>query len=91
VVNYLATRGISRSRLEALVSYGKTRPVVDTPGRERLNRRAVTEVAGFVQRHPTVLDGKYAQVIYREYIESAVPPTGLTGLGEGSVASGDTQ
>jgi hypothetical protein len=33
----------------------------------------VTEVSGFVQAHPNVLDGKYAQVIYREYIASAVP------------------
>lgn len=79
VVNYLAARGISRSRLEALVSYGETRPVIDTQDRERQNRRTVTEVSGFVKRHPTVLDGKYAQIIYREYVASAVPPSGLTG------------
>ena len=79
VVNYLAARGISRSRLEALVSYGETRPVINTQDRERQNRRTVTEVSGFVKRHPTVLDGKYAQIIYREYIASAVPPSGLTG------------
>jgi hypothetical protein len=29
----------------------------------------VTEVTGFVSRHPTVLQGKYAEVIFREYIE----------------------
>ena len=78
VVRYLSSRGISRSRLEAVASFGETRPLVVTQARERRNRRTVTEVTGFVKRHPTVLDGKYAQIIYREYIESAVPPTGLT-------------
>lgn len=79
VVAYLAARGISRSRLEALVSYGETRPVIETQDRERRNRRTVTEVSGFVKRHPTVLDGKYAQIIYREYVKSAEPLTGLSG------------
>lgn len=79
VVGYLSRRGINRSRLEALVSFGETRPVVETQDRERRNRRTVTEVAGFVKRHPTVLDGKYAQVVYREYIKSAEPLSGLSG------------
>lgn len=78
VVAYLAQLGISRSRLEAVVSYGETQPLVVTQGRERRNRRTVTEVSGFVGRHPTVLDGKYAQIIYRDYVASAVPPTQLT-------------
>ena len=84
VVHYLTSLGISRSRLEAVVSYGETQPLVVTQGRERRNRRTVTEVSGFVSRHPTVLDGKYAQIIYRDYIASAVPPTqlGVTTLGE---------
>lgn len=80
VVNYLATQGISKSRLEAVVSYGETQPLIVTEGRERRNRRTVTEVSGFVANHPSVLDGKYAEVIYREYINSAEPKTGLTGL-----------
>ena len=79
VVRYLSTKGISRSRLEALVSLGETRPVIETEARERRNRRTVTEVSGFVRRNPTVLDGKYAQIIYREYVESAVPVSGLSG------------
>ena len=79
VVAYLASQGISTSRLESLVSFGETQPLVVTQGRERANRRTVTEVSGFVERHPTVLDGKYAQIIYRDYIASAVPPTQLTG------------
>lgn len=78
VVNYLATRGIGRARLKALVSYGETRPVIDVPGPERQNRRSVTEVAGFLARHPTVLDGKYAEIVYREYVASAQPVDGLT-------------
>ena len=73
VVSYFASRGLPRSRLEALVSYGKTRPVVSTPGPEEANRRTVTEVSGFVARHPTILDGKYAEVIFREYVDSARP------------------
>jgi outer membrane protein OmpA-like peptidoglycan-associated protein len=74
VVAYLATQGISRSRLEALVSFGKTRPLVQTTAPELLNRRTVTEVSGFVQNHPTVMNGKYAAIVWREYVASAVPP-----------------
>ena len=77
VVGYLTSQGISRSRLEAVVSYGETRPVIYTPGPEQANRRAVTEVTGFVARHPMVLDGKYAAIVYREYVASAVPRSGL--------------
>lgn len=77
-VNHLVSRGISRSRLEALASFGETQPLVGTQGRERRNRRTVTEVSGFVKSHPSLLDGKYAGVIYREYIKSAAPPTGLS-------------
>jgi outer membrane protein OmpA-like peptidoglycan-associated protein len=78
VVGYLTSLGISRSRLEAVVSYGETQPLIVTQNRERKNRRTVTEVSGFVGRHPTVLDGKYAQIIYREYVASAVPASTLT-------------
>ncbi len=74
VVAYLATRGVDRGRLEALVSFGQTRPVIDTPDPERRNRRTVTEVSGFVARHPTVLDGQYARIVQREYIASATRP-----------------
>ncbi|MGJ8617195.1 MAG: OmpA family protein [Sulfitobacter sp.] len=86
VVSYLSTLGISRSRLEAVVSFGETQPLVVTQGRERRNRRTVTEVSGFVKGHPTVLDGKYAQIIYRDYIASAVPPTQLSDTALGEVA-----
>ncbi len=73
VVSFLGTQGISRSRLEALVSFGKSQPLVQTTAPELRNRRTVTEVSGFVQNHPTVMNGKYAQVVFREYVKSAIP------------------
>ena len=80
VVNFLATQGISKDRLEAVVSFGETQPLIVTEGRERRNRRTVTEVSGFVGSHPTVMEGRYAEIIYREYINSAVPRTTLQGI-----------
>ncbi|TGD64700.1 OmpA family protein [Tabrizicola sp. WMC-M-20] len=74
VVAFFASQGISTHRLEALVSYGKTRPVVATQGPEEANRRTVTEVAGFHKRQSGPLNGKYAEVIFREYVASAVRP-----------------
>jgi peptidoglycan-associated lipoprotein len=73
-VAYLTSQGISRSRLEAVVSYGETRPLIATNAAEVRNRRTVTEVSGFVKSHPLVLNGKYAEVIWREYVNSAVRP-----------------
>ncbi|MDD8023387.1 MAG: OmpA family protein [Paracoccaceae bacterium] len=73
VVAYLSTQGISRTRLEAVVSYGETQPLVYTDAPNQANRRTVTEVSGFVKRHPTVLNGKYAEVIFRQYVDSAQP------------------
>lgn len=87
VVAYLGTRGINRSRLEAVVSFGETQPLIVTQGRERRNRRTVTEVSGFVKAHPLVLDGKYAQIIYREYVNSAQPVSTLTGSRSSSNAA----
>ena len=71
VVLYLTSQGISRSRLEAVVSFGETQPIVVTQGMERRNRRTVTEVSGFVEDHPTLMNGRYAEVIFREYVISA--------------------
>lgn len=72
-VAYLASLGIGGARLEAVASFGKTQPVVQTPGPEQRNRRTVTEVSGFVSGNPMVLNGKYAAIIMREYVKSAVP------------------
>lgn len=74
VVAFLTSQGISRSRLEAVVSFGKTRPVINTQNEERANRRTVTEVSGFVQRHPTVMNGKYAEIVFRDYVKEAERP-----------------
>lgn len=76
VVAYLVARGVNRGRLRAMVSYGETRPVVQTQNRERKNRRSVTEVSGFVQDAPMILNGQYAAIIAREYVDSATqtPP-----------------
>ena len=89
VVHFLSTQGISANRLEALVSYGETQPLIVTDGRERRNRRTVTEVSGFVSSHPTVMDGKYAEVIFREYVNSAEPETGLSGQTGTELLSGE--
>lgn len=79
VVNFLVSQGVSRSRLEAVVSLGETQPVVATQDMERRNRRTVTEVSGFVQnRRDDVLNGKYAEIIFREYVTSAEPRTTVT-------------
>lgn len=84
-VNYLVSHGIDRSRLEALVSLGETQPLISTDDREQRNRRAVTEVSGFVQSHPAVLDGQYALIAYRTYasggVETTAPPPSAFGDG----------
>lgn len=77
VVSYLSSLGISRSRLEAVVSYGKTRPIIQTSGPEERNRRTVTEVSGFVEGNPMLLNGKYAAIIFRKYVEGADPKRSL--------------
>lgn len=79
-VNYLVSQGIPRRQLEAVVSFGETQPLIVTEGRERRNRRTVTEVSGFLRRPPSVLDGKYAMFSYREYIASATEPHEMPGI-----------
>lgn len=74
VVAYFGTRGISRSRLEAVASFGETQPVVNTQGPEQANRRTVTEVTGFVKGAPSLVNGKYIEVVWREYVEGATRP-----------------
>jgi outer membrane protein OmpA-like peptidoglycan-associated protein len=69
-VDYLVDQGIERSRLDALVSLGETQPIVATEDRERRNRRTVTEVTGFVDSHPMVLDGNFARIVFRSYAGS---------------------
>lgn len=71
VVAYLTGKGVNGARLQALVSYGETQPVINTQSPEERNRRAVTEVAGFTKGAAAELNGKYAAVIFREYVEGA--------------------
>ena len=81
VVNFFAGQGISRSRLEALVSFGESRPAVATQGPEQANRRTVTTVSGFSKGgRGMLLNGKYAAIIFREYVEGAtrIHPTTST-------------
>jgi outer membrane protein OmpA-like peptidoglycan-associated protein len=85
VVAYLTTQGISRDRLEAVVSFGQTQPLIPTPEPERRNRRTVTEVSGFVESSPMLLNGKYAAVIFREYVASATP---VTTVDQGAITTG---
>lgn len=75
-VRYLIARGVDGQRLEAMVSFGETQPLIVTEGRERQNRRTVTEVSGFARAYVgTGLDGKYARLIYRRYVASEVTVT----------------
>ena len=73
VVAYLASKGVSRKRLDAVESLGKRDPVVQTDERERRNRRSVTSVAGF-ERHYVGdgLNGKYAERVYKDYVRGNV-------------------
>lgn len=71
VVAYLVSQGVNRAQLQALVSLGETQPLVVTSNREQRNRRTVTEVSGFLETDPIHLNGKYASVINREFVEGA--------------------
>ncbi len=88
VVAFLVNQGISKSRLEAVASFGKTQPLVFVQSPERKNRRTVTEVSGFVAGSALVLNGKYAAIIMREYITSAMPVHTQIEVTEGSAATG---
>jgi peptidoglycan-associated lipoprotein len=87
-VAYLSSQGVSTSRLEAVASFGETQPVIATEQPEMRNRRTVTEVRGFVAGHPTLLNGKYAEVIFREYITNATITGGSTEAAGGGDAGG---
>ena len=53
------------------MSYGETHPVIQTTAPEQRNRRTVTEVSGFTNGSAARLNGKYAAVIFREYVAGA--------------------
>ncbi|PLS23367.1 OmpA family protein [Neptunicoccus cionae] len=70
-VNYLVSQGVDRRKVQAVASFGETRPVVLTEGPSRANRRTVTEVYGFARKgRASDLDGKYAKYVYDQYIST---------------------
>lgn len=49
VVDALVALGVDRGQLIAKVSQGETTPLINTEDRERMNRRTITEVLGFIE------------------------------------------
>ena len=69
VVDYMVANGISRNRLDELVSRGENDPLIPTEQRERRNRRVVTTVAGLDRQFVGFgMDGRIAHSIYKGYI-----------------------
>ena len=67
-MKFLIAQGVSRKKVEAVVSYGETRPLVLTETQNQQNRRTVTEVKGFYNPNGSgQLDGKFAVRIYNSY------------------------
>lgn len=52
VVAYLTSRGASVDQLDSVVSFGLTQPIIPTSRPEERNRRAVTEVSGYLRPGP---------------------------------------
>lgn len=78
-VNYLVSQGVPRNRLIAVVSRGETEPLVNTEDRERLNRRTVTMVSGFVKGYRgDDFDGKVALRVYNGYVAGATTAAAST-------------
>ena len=74
VAAYFVSRGVGAGRLEAVVSFGETRPIIVTNDPERLNRRTVTEVVGYaVPAAGFDFDGKRAQIVYENYVTGDEP------------------
>ncbi|MBB5515931.1 outer membrane protein OmpA-like peptidoglycan-associated protein [Rubricella aquisinus] len=73
-LEYLVAQGVPRERLIALASLGEEQPVVQTEERERLNRRAVTQVSGTqIIGDGRGFDGQVALRIYSDYIAGTGP------------------
>ncbi len=71
VVARLISGGVNGDQLDALVSYGKTRPLVNTIRPEEMNRRTVTEVTGYLDK-PRL----YASVrVYCDWIKTSYLPS----------------
>lgn len=82
VVARLISRGVGYSQLDALVSFGKTRPLIETNLPEETNRRTVTEVTGYL-----VTPRLYATVrVDCAWIQPPFLPSHPTCVAEPSVA-----
>ncbi len=75
-VRYLTSKGVSRSKVKAVASFGETRPLVLTEDPSRENRRTATEVSGFFRKDGGELDGKYARRIYQTYTSTTTEASG---------------
>lgn len=68
-MQYLISQGVEAKQLRAVASRGETQPLVSTPAPERLNRRTITTVTGYIQGRPgTGMDGKRALIVYNEFV-----------------------
>ena len=68
-VAYLVSQGVPRGNLIAVVSKGESEPLINSQDRERLNRRTVTMVSGFVKGYiGDDFDGKVAVRVYNTYV-----------------------
>lgn len=82
VVAYLGTKGVARTRLDAVESRGEEELVVETPERERRNRRTVTNVAGFERGFSGHgMNGRRARAAYKAYVGDNTESAGAPSLG----------
>ncbi|MEM8751629.1 MAG: OmpA family protein [Pseudomonadota bacterium] len=87
---YLQRRGVARGRIDLVESRGEREPVVQTEEKERRNRRALTEVAGFT--HGFVgdgMDGRRALLMFRRYVSDTVETPAEITVTSGSGAGGE--
>lgn len=71
VVAYLISRGASVEQLDSVVSFGLTQPIIPTSRPEERNRRAVTEVSGYLRPGPR----RSLVAIPCGYLEASFLPT----------------
>lgn len=69
-VAYLISRGIDAGQLQSVVSFGETRPIIQTARREETNRRAVTEVSGYLRLKNVALVPVPCGAIESSYVAS---------------------
>lgn len=74
VVAFFMSRGISENRLEAMASFGEDLPLIDIDAPERMNRRTMTDVIGFIIPREDSGDGD-ATVRVETRIERDVLPS----------------